>query len=335
MFSRHNHSHARISTVCRSMSRRMMAGALGALMLSSCAGLPGALPIGLGEPARVDGAALMADVTILADDRMQGREVGTEGAALAREYIISRYQQIGIQSFGDGYETGFTAPANRRRGEREGVNVAGWLPGRTDNNRVIVITAHYDHVGVHDGQIFNGADDNASGVAAMLELARLIRAHPLHHRVLFVALDAEESGLVGARAFVASPPVSVSAMALNLNLDMVSRGDNGILWAVGTHQNPSLRPVLEAIETGPGITLSFGRDRPEDQGRDNWVMLSDQAAFHAAGVPFIFFSVDDHPDYHQPTDVAANIDPQWYEASVQTIWNALRAMDAHLAGQQP
>lgn len=286
----------------------------------------------------VDAEALMGDLVILSSDDMAGRAPGTEGSERARAHILARFQALGVEpGLGEGgwLQAFRVAPSERAPAGVQGLNIVGRVEGRTHPDRYIVITAHYDHEGVRNGQVYNGADDNASGTAALIELARLLQQTPPDHSVLLVALDAEEQGLLGAQAFLEDPPVPIEAMVLNLNLDMIARGDNGILWAVGTHQTPALADVIDNVPTPPGLTLMRGHDTPGDIGRDNWVGLSDQAAFFARGVPFIFFSVDDHPDYHQPTDDAERIDRVWYSQAVWVIHAAFRLYDRSLAGARP
>jgi Zn-dependent M28 family amino/carboxypeptidase len=146
---------------------------------------------------------------------------------------------------------------------------------------------------------------------------------------VFVAFDAEEHGLQGARAFVDAPPVARDRIALNVNLDMVSRGDTGELYAAGTHHTPALRAPLEEVAARAPVTLLFGHDRPED-GPNDWTMQSDHGAFHQAGIPFVYFGVEDHPDYHQPTDTADRIDPGFFARAAATILDALRTLDTAL-----
>lgn len=294
------------------------------LALAGCAHAPMAE---VGPPV-ASAERLMADVTALSSDAMQGRGFGQPGGALARDYIIEAFTDAGAAPLEGGWLLPFTAPASTRRPAAiDGANIAAVFRGSEQPDSWIVVTAHYDHEGVRDGQIYNGADDNASGTAALIELARLLRDHPPAHSVMLVALDGEEAGLLGAQAFVRDAPVPLDSIVLNINLDMIARGDNGILWVVGTRQYPSLVAVVDALPQQAGIERRYGHDDPAVRGRDNWVNLSDQAAFHQQGVPFIFFSVDDHPDYHQPTDDAERVDAAWYRGSVQTAWELLDAVD--------
>jgi hypothetical protein len=124
---------------------------------------------------------------------------GTPGGRKAQEYIISRFREIHLTtmgSTGDSFRRPFTLP-----GGREGVNLAGYLKGGKSQDRYLVVTAHFDHLGIKNGKIYHGADDNASGVAGLLASASYFATHQPEHSILFVAFDAEESGLLGSKAF--------------------------------------------------------------------------------------------------------------------------------------
>lgn len=108
-------------------------------------------------------------------------------------------------------------------------NLVGYLKGSAEPGRFTVLTAHYDHLGVRDGLVYPGADDDASGVAAMLAAADYFARHQPRRSIFFVAFDGEEEGLQGSRYFVAHPPVELSSLALEINLDMVGRGDRNDL----------------------------------------------------------------------------------------------------------
>ena len=210
-----------------------------------------------------------------------------------------------------------------------GVNVVGYVRGRSEPERLLVVSAHYDHLGVKNGQVYNGADDNASGVAVLLQLAAHFARNPPEHSILFAALDAEESGLLGAHALVRRLRAERRDVALDVNLDMVSHSERGELYAAGVHHTPALRPLLERAAARAPVRLLLGHDRPE-QGHDDWTNQSDQYAFHRAGIPFVYFGVEDHKDYHKPSDDFETITPDFFVGAASTVLDAVQVLDRDL-----
>jgi endonuclease/exonuclease/phosphatase family metal-dependent hydrolase len=144
-------------------------------------------------------------------------------------------------------------------------------------------------------------------------------------------VDGEEGGLTGAREFVRVPPVPQDRIVMNVNLDMVGRNERGELYAAGTSHSPFLRPYLDSLARRPNsIKLLLGHDDPNGPRRDDWTTQSDHAAFHRAGIPFIYFGVEDHPDYHRPTDVVERLMPEFFAGAANTVLAALRAFDSNL-----
>ena len=276
----------------------------------------------------LDSARLMSDLERLAHDSMAGRAAMTPENAKARAWLASEMRRLGIEAVNGSYEHPFTMPRRSGTDSVRGVNVLATVRGTQDPERVIVVSAHFDHVGVRNGEIYNGADDNASGTAAVLQLAAHFQAHPPRHTLLFAFFDAEEMGLLGARAFVANPPVPLARIGAIVNLDMVARGDNGVLWAAGATPWPQMRPLLEGLVPDPRVTLRLGYDT--GTGRDNWTMLSDQGPFHQAGIPFVYFAVEDHADYHQPTDTADRVPQGFYYGAARTIAGFVERLDREL-----
>jgi hypothetical protein len=315
---------------------------LAAALLGACGAAPGvgvdsaAAPAaaggrGAGESiAAVDSAALLGDLARLADDSLRGRAAGTPENATARRWIAERFDRLGLATVGGRRVHDFTF-VRRDSSRVAGGNVVGLVRGTARPERYIVVTAHYDHVGVGrpvDGDsIYNGADDNASGTAALLAIAEHFAARPTRHSLLFVALDAEEQGLRGARAFVAAPPVPKDAIALNVNMDMVSHSERGELYAAGAAKYPQLRAPLERVAARAPVRLLLGHDTPEPSPRDDWTSQSDQGAFHQAGIPFVYFGVEDHPDYHRPSDEVGTITPGFFVGAVRTVIEAVRELD--------
>ena len=280
------------------------------------------------QPAtlRIDADRLMSTVTLLADPKFEGRASGSPGGIAARGVIGERFSSIGLEPSSKGFLVPFTRKS-ATTAQGEGVNIVGVCPGKDQKLPMFVVSAHYDHLGIRDGVVYPGADDNASGVAVLLELAAYCRKNPFRRSIMFVAFDAEEGGLSGARAFVASPPVARDRIGLNVNLDMVSRSDKRELYVAGTYHTPDLKPPLEKVASTAPVKVLFGHDRP-GKGTEDWTSQSDHYAFHAAKIPFVYFGVEDHADYHKPTDTADKINRDFFVAVAETILDALIRLDA-------
>jgi len=288
-----------------------------------------AAALAAGQPARsirVDADQIFRDVQVLSADDMQGRLAGSPGGDKARAYLLDRFKQAGVKPIGDSFERPFTF-ATRAGGDRHGTNLIGVIRGTRQPDRYIVLSAHYDHVGVRNGEVFNGADDNASGVAALLAAAAHFAAAPLDHSILIAALDAEEAGLQGARALLREPPVPVAAMVVDLNMDMIGRDPGNKLFATGTYHYPYLKQLLEKVAQPP-VVLAFGHDTPGE--KEDWTKDSDHFVFGEAGVPWIYFGVEDFDQHHKATDDAATIDRGLLSGAAATVIAAAQSMDAHV-----
>ena len=287
----------------------------------------------------MDSVRILEAVRVLSHDSMEGRQTGTPGGERAQRYLLAAFRELGLQEPPDGHHQPFEFRNRRDTAQAlQGANIVGFVPGREPGLGAIVLTAHFDHLGIRSPRpgtaaealgdsIYNGADDNASGTAGILSLARYFLAHPPRHTMVFVALDAEEMGLAGAREFVAKG--WPTEMVLNVNLDMISRSDS-LLFAAGTYHYPHLRPVLAQVQARAPVVLRFGHDQPGVEGMADWTGSSDHRAFHQRGIPFIYFGVDDHEDYHRPTDEFERIDPAFFLNAVRTILAGVLALDAAL-----
>jgi Zn-dependent M28 family amino/carboxypeptidase len=276
------------------------------------------------------GAKAVEDIRILSADDMEGRGVGTPGGAKARAYIVKRFGQIGIKPLDKTFEQPFTFKPRYFGKDVTGVNLVARIPGTSSSDKVLVVSAHYDHLGVRKGEVYNGADDNASGVAGLLVVAEAFRAKPPRHTVLIVAFDGEESGLKGAKAFVAEPPVPLATIGLNVNFDMIGTNTKGELYVSGAGPQPWLKPVLDNEAKAAPVKLKQGHDTDAEGKHNNWTQQSDQGPFAVAGVPWVYFGVEDHPEYHQPTDDFATVPQDFFKRAVATVVLATRALDDDL-----
>lgn len=268
------------------------------------------------------GSQLLHDVEVLSSDAFEGRKTGTKGAELARAYLLKRFEESGIKTFAgmQNYQQDFSF--NTSGNNVNGKNLIGYIQGNTDS--VIVISAHYDHIGIINGEIYNGADDNASGVAALLKIASYFNLEKPAHTLIFAAFDAEEMGLQGAKAFVANPPVALSKIKLNVNMDMISHNDKNELYACGTFKYPELKKYF--FVTSPTIKVLFGHDDPK-LGQGDWTNQSDQGAFNDKNIPFLYFGVEDHKDYHKATDEFKNINSAFFTDAAQSILEIVTNID--------
>ena len=257
---------------------------------------------------------IAADVAYLASPSLAGRETGTAGRDSAAAYIARQYERLGLAGIfphtcqvgpicGPSYFQAF------RVDHAIGQNIGVIVPGTDSSVRgqYVVIGAHYDHLGrslqsatdrALGPVIRPGADDNASGTAAVLELARRLSARPLRRAVLLLHFDAEELGLVGSRVFVEHSPVPMQSVVLMVNLDMVGRLRNERLIVDASRSPAHLRSVVDSAAAHAGLRVNY---LPRLSGR------SDHASFDAVGVPVVHLFTGYHDDYHKATDVTRRL----------------------------
>lgn len=263
--------------------------------------------------------ALLKNIKTLSSDAFEGRRTGTKGAEKAKDFIINQFKKQGVKPLSSGFVQPFTF------GNYQAENVLGLIKGTESNRKYIVLSAHYDHEGIKNGDIYNGADDDASGISALFAFAEYFKTHPPKHNVILAAFDAEELGLKGAYHFVKDNAIQQKNIVLNLNMDMISRSDKNQLFAVGTRYYSHLKPTIENFNDIGKVDLVIGHEGLTKG--DNWTYSSDHAAFYKANIPFVYFGVADHKDYHKPTDDFKNIDQQFYKDAVQTIITVFDKLD--------
>ena len=294
--------------MCR-LAARSTAVPLFALAVAACRA---ATPV-VEAPLKPSGIA--ADIAYLASRALQGRAAGTPGNDSAAVFLARRHHALGLpgafpgscaaeQSCAWSYFQPFTGP------EVSGHNVGAFIRGsdETLHKQFVVVGAHYDHLGTSprfagDPELRAsarlGADDNASGTAALLELARRLSASPPPRSVLIVHFDAEEYGLVGSRAFVQQPPIPASTIVFMLNLDMVGRLKGRDVLVDGSVADAGTRALADSVARALRIPAARSS---ASSGR------SDHAPFGAIDVPALSLTSGFHADYHRTTDVASRVD---------------------------
>lgn len=272
------------------------------------------------EPA-IKPEQMKTHIEFLASPEMSGRS----GAAKkeARRYIIDQWKKAGLQPlFAGGNQEGddskkvpvFEQPIPGNAGEDGripilGYNIGAWIPGSDPKlaHEIVIVSAHYDHLGMRDGEIFAGADDNASGVAMMIEVARLAAADKVRCKrsLVFVGFDLEERMLWGSRWFAAHPPWPIERVKLFITADMIGRSLGSlplpVVFVMGSERAHELRTALDLVGTPPGLDVCrFGTDMIGTR--------SDYGPFRDREIPFLFFSTGEHPDYHTPQDTPDKIE---------------------------
>jgi len=279
---------------------------LPAVTLSAAKGLAQPGKSARATPTAPDSARILADIAYLADDRLEGRLTGTPGNDSAAAYIARRLRQIGLAPTQQKFTAHVMAFAHMGRpSELATQNVTALIRGTDPKLRgqVVVLGAHYDHLGrdrtfaadpAAGDAIRNGADDNASGTAAVLELARLLAARPPRRSVLVVAFSGEEEGTLGSEWFVEHPAVPLDSVVAMLNFDMVGRLTNDKLLVYGVGTATELPGVVDSANArGPRLAVNA---LPDGVGP------SDHAPFYLKNVPVLHFFTDQHADYHAATD---------------------------------
>lgn len=286
------------------------------------------------------------DVSVLANDSLNGRKTGSEGEKKAAKYIAKRFEDLGLQAKGtEGYFQKFTYKASKNPhqeaeftseendpstglGAETGENVIAYLDNKAQNT--VVIGAHYDHLGMggesslyREGEaIHNGADDNASGVAMMLHLADSLRfdstQRPKNNNYLFIAFSGEEEGLLGSNYFVKNPTIDTKKVTYMINMDMVGRlNAKNTLAVYGVGTSPILKQTVNANAGNLNIAEN-----------ESGVGPSDHTSFYLADIPVLHFFTGQHEDYHKPSDDTEKVNFTGMEIISNYIFSIIKDLDS-------
>jgi len=277
----------------------------------------------INQPTSFNEKELLKHIKSLSSDAFEGRRTGTEGANKARKYIINQFHALKVKPFGKFFEQSFSF--TQEKDIYNAVNVLGHIQGTKFPKKYIIISAHYDHEGIKNNKIYNGADDNASGISALFAFAEYFKEKAPKHSVILAAFDAEELGLQGSKYYVNHPIVSLKDVIVNFNMDMISRSDKKELYVSGTSENKKLKDLVITFKNSNELKLVIGHDGNDDL--DDWTYSSDHANFHKKGIPFLYFGVEDHEDYHESTDDYENIHPRFYIEAVKAIISVFEKAD--------
>jgi aminopeptidase YwaD len=306
------------------MRRPVFALVLSLFALAACAPSPPATPASRDDRVAPDSTAIRRDVEHLASAALEGRGTGTAGNDSAAAYIARRFESLRLATLPNGCPSP-AGPLEARCGRkyfqpfvaRSAAAAHAGLPSELPSQNVvavlrgsdpalageyIVIGAHFDHLGRSGASaldpdsteaIRNGADDNASGTAAVMELARLLSRHPPRRSVVFVTFSGEELGLLGSQRFVDRSPVPIDRVVAMLNFDMVGRLRSDRVIVYGVETATEMRALVDSAAAGTALQV---------RGVGDGFGPSDHSSFYARGIPVLHFFTDLHEDYHRATD---------------------------------
>lgn len=283
-----------------------------------------------------DVSKIKEDVSFLADDKLEGRQTGTEGEKKAAEFIANRFKKMGLTAKGtNGYYQEFsflpkTDPhsevkfTKNQDGTITGRNVIGYIDNKAANT--IIIGAHFDHLGYGgEGSLYrdsikaihNGADDNASGTAVMLDLASKLKDKNTSNNYLFMAFSGEEMGLLGSNYFIKNPTIDTKAVSYMINMDMVGRLKQDTTLAVyGTGTSPIFKQVLKSHNNKFKLIEN-----------ESGVGPSDHTSFYLADIPVLHFFTGQHEDYHKPGDDSEKLNYKGMETISDYIFDVITDLD--------
>ena len=272
----------------------------------------------------ITAAELKAHLTIIAADDMEGRETGSEGQKKAGRYLIGQYRKDGIPSPKGASDYYQKVPAdfmNKKRNENlpDSENIWAFIEGSEKPNEIVVVSAHYDHVGIKNGQVYNGADDDGSGTVALLEIAQAFEkakkdGHRPKRSVLILHVTGEEHGLHGSRYYSENPLFPLANTITDVNIDMIGRRDefhkdnNNYIYLIGSdYLSSDLYNICEeANKKSVNLNLDYKYNDRNDPNR--FYYRSDHYNFAKNGIPSVFLFSGIHDDYHQPGDDVEKIE---------------------------
>jgi Zn-dependent M28 family amino/carboxypeptidase len=283
--------------------------------------------------AEIQTEDLKEHLYLLASDVLEGRKTGEKGQKMAMNYLTAYYKHLGLQAPQNYPEYRQNIPLEyfRNTSRNDSDNVLAYILGSERPEEVIVISAHYDHLGIKGEQIFNGADDNASGTSAVLEIAEsfklaLENGHRPKRSILFLHLTGEEAGLVGSSYYVSHPVFKLENTVTNLNIDMIGRKDAkhenkpDYIYVIGSDKlSKELHDLSERINKSfTHLKLDYTYNKESDPNR--FYYRSDHYNFARKGIPVIFYFNGEHQDYHKPTDTAEKINYELLKLRAEFIF---------------
>jgi Zn-dependent M28 family amino/carboxypeptidase len=266
---------------------------------------------------------------------MAGRKFGSVESTQAQNYIEASLIENNVYPFQEKFRHPFEHKIFFSK--KEGVNIIGYVKGTRFPNQYIVLSAHYDHLGKKGSRVYNGADDNASGTAAVLAFSEAIAKMPLKHSIIFLFTDGEEVNLLGAKAFIEQQKQLLPKIMLNINIDMIAGSKNTKrLHYIDKRLDKILAKneinLLAALSKSSKIKIKrgFKKSITRTNHSSNLINASDHASFNRKHIPFIYFGVGEHKNYHTVHDDFYNVNLPFFTQASQSIFQYLMFFDENI-----
>ena len=279
--------------------------------------------------------AVITHLRALSADTMYGRKFASAQSQLAQQYITTSLIASNVKGFQQKFLHQFEH--NTLFSQKIGTNVIAWVEGTEYPDKYIVLSAHYDHLGMEGTKIYNGADDNASGTSALLAFGEVIAKKPLKHSIIFLFTDGEEVNILGAKAFIVQQAAIVPSILLNINLDMIAGNKH---TKVLHYIDKQLETVLAedklkifyqlTEQSSILIKRNFRKDLHRVYSRTRWNNASDHAAFYQQNIPFIYYGVGEHSNYHTTRDDFSHVNIPFFLDTCASIFHFLLFLDENI-----
>ena len=287
-------------------------------------------------------STVLEHLQVLSSDEFLDRKFASEGSLKSQSYLVATLTALNVAAYKNNYRHRFEKHSFFQ--SKQGTNIIAYIPGTHHVDEYIVLSAHYDHLGIKRNKVYNGADDNASGTAALLHYAKQLAKKPLKHGVILLFTDGEEVNLLGAKAFIEQQKNLLSKVKLNINIDMIAGNkrtkklrfiSRNLPQILSTDNLSELAKIQQHFKTNSSAHLTAGfrnrRGAGSSLSRTNWLMASDHGVFHKAGIPIIYFGVGTHKNYHSEFDDFDNINQNFYLTSIDIIFQQLIYIDTAMS----
>lgn len=278
---------------------------------------------------------LKKNLTIIASDEMGGRDTGSPGQKKAGEYMINFYKNLGIsypKALGSYYQKVPSEFMKKRGGETlpDSENILAFIEGSEKPEEIIVISAHYDHVGTRKGVVYNGADDDGSGTVAVMEIAKAFQSakkagNGPKRSILFLHVTGEEHGLFGSEYYSDNPVFPLANTVVDLNIDVIGRDDpenrgKNYVYVIGSEMLSSELKIINVVANKKTVNLELNYKYDDPNDPDRLYYRSDHYNFAKNNIPVAFFFDGIHEDYHKPTDDVEKIDFNLLQKRAQLVF---------------